>query len=303
MRSQALKYLLILSSLGWVAVVAAQGGATQQLSALELNLLTHWQQQIRTKNLCSIEGKLKLSELFEYYPSNSAVSDVYRKMLLVCEDWDGLLRLVDLNPQDTAQWTLDKTKLLIKLNRYSKAAALIVPLCQADPTLIEAIWLSAYSLYHTEASRESIDYLDKYITIEQAEKLNDARVLRALLHMSEWQFHKAENLLKLCIESDPKNISAYNALGRALYAMDRKEEAVASFKRVRDIQSGKTALEGRQLRLSSLSYKLNEAWEIGNIDEVATLVDRMWPDADPGLRVQLTEFRNAIAEIRLGNQL
>lgn len=271
---------------------AEDAGAQAQLKTV--------QDSIELTGGCGADGLATLRALFARYPSESAVVDLYKQMLIKLKDWNGLASMVR-NKAPESQTDDDRqflAKVLIKGHRYSEALDVLADLLPRRRDSADLHWLTGFAHFSIGEYEAAAPHFEQVIRHGRPELRVEAMVLSGLARFYRDDAAGAVELLKPALELAPDNITAINAMTRALTALGRDEEARAYLARLEAARNVMNEAVFRQSRLSNSARNLDEALEAKQFDRCDKLIAFMWPLADEPMRQQLRHYQELVREGR-----
>ncbi len=197
--------------------------------------------------------------------------------------------LAETLPADPShQDLLQLTAAYVRAARYQDAAALMLPLAQANPQDEQVQWLTGFSLYHAGRPAEALPML---LAGRARGGEADAALLIGLAKLDGEDVAGAIAELEGGAAAAPDNPSLHHGLTRAYMAAGRKDDATRAANRARELHDAISEAESRGHSLARLGTALNDAWTAGRLDEAERIIDAMWTDAPPALRQKLLGFR------------
>lgn len=247
-----------------------------------------------------VEGLATLRALYARYPTERAVADLYKQILVKLKDWNGLANMVrgKAPESQTEDDRLFLAKVLIKGHRHTEALDILVDLLTRRPDNAELQWLAGFAHFAIGEYEAAAPYFEHVIQHGRPELRVEAMILRALTRFYGDDAAGAVELLKPVLEVAPDNITAINAMARALTALGRDEEARAYLARLESTRNAMNEVEFRRSRLSNSARNLDDALEAKQFDRCDKLIAFMWPLADEAMREQLRHYQELVREGR-----
>lgn len=179
----------------------------------------------------------------------------------------------------------------IRSARYGEAAEVLGPLAERQGAPSQTRWLAGFALLHGGDPDAALPHLTAGQAHAGGTGGSEALLLIGIAELQRGEAEAAVPLLEQALAIEPGNVSALNGLTRALHAVGRTAEAQAAAKKTRAAHAAAEERERVGTELAALGTNLKRAWETQNLGDLERTIDRMWPQAPPGLRITLQEYR------------
>jgi tetratricopeptide (TPR) repeat protein len=248
---------------------------------------------------CPVPARIELLDLHSRFPQDPSVDGPLLAVLQSCRDWTGIADLLEKRadgPNAVDPFTLGKIH--IKAKSFHRAIELLAPAAAADPRNPEIAWALGLALFDAGRRQEASPYLDAVADVRAAEGHADALVLQGLVAMYRGDPDAALAALTRASNLEPKNVAAWNALGRAQARVGDQPEAKAAFDEADRLNALQTRAEAEAIRLGGLVASLRTAYADQRHGDAEQLIDELLPLATPTLTTSLYEMRSAILTAR-----
>jgi len=290
-----IKYFFVLTC--FLLFVSCQSDAKQDVSLLAadkqaLAELTRINQILATGQPFAPADFESLKKIYEKYPDDSKVRNVYQSALVKREDWVSIENFINRIPaaEQTRADQLNLGKVYLKLGRFQELIDLMKPLAETAKTDTDFNALLGFGYFYSGQNDEAAKYFDNVWETIVSEKRVDEITTRGMIYFRQNNFPKAIETFKKSLEINPQNSAATNILSR-IYAIENNPEKAEEFRRkTAEIHQKGEESEAKAMQRVSLYYDLQNAWKDKKYSEVIILANRILPEADEKNKPALYQY-------------
>jgi tetratricopeptide (TPR) repeat protein len=233
-----------------------------------------------------------LKKIFEKYPKDSQVRNIYQSALVKREDWISLEKFIgEIPPNELSRSDqLNLAKVYLKLGRYQDLIDLMKPLAEATPNDTDFNSLLSFGYFYLGQNEEAARHLDLVWNKLLKEKRADEITTRGMIYFRQNNYPKAIEVLEKAIEINSQNATATNTLSRIYAAQNNAEKAEEFRKKTAEIHQKGEEFEAKAIQNVEMIYKLQTAWKEKNYSEVIELAQKILPESDEKNKAALYQY-------------
>lgn len=309
-RIKHLFYKLILISLG--LLISCQSASQKNhlspsIDNQTLSEITRINRILTTEQPLISSDFESIKKIYEKYPQDLQVRNVYQSALVKREDWVSLEKFIGTIPANERSRSdqLNLAKVYLKLGRYQDLVDLIKPLAEATPTDADFNGLLSFGYFYLGQNNEAAKHLDLIWEELLQKKRTDEITTRGMIYFRQNDYPKAIATLEKAIEINPDNATATNTLSRIYAAQNNSEKAEEFRKKTEEIHQKGEEFEAKSIQNVELIYQLQTAWKEKRYSEVIELAQKILPESDeknkPALYQYLAESYKALGKNKEAN--
>lgn len=233
-----------------------------------------------------------LKKIYEKYPKDAQVRNLYKSALIVRKDWTSLENFIKEIPENerSREDRINLARVYLRLGRHQDLIDFAKPLAEKDKTDVEFNSLLGFGYFYLGQTDEAAKYLDTVWGKILSEKRADEITTRGLIYFRQNNFPKAIEILEKSLEINPQNATATNALSRIYAAQNNPEKAEEFRKKTTELHEKTEESESMAMRRVNVYYDLQTAWNEKKYAEVIELAQKILPEADEKNKPALYQF-------------
>lgn len=218
-----------------------------------------------------------LRALHARWPDEEAVTEALEGALERRGDSAGLIALYEGLPVRSPERTTRYGSALIDQGRYEEAAAVLVPLADADPFDLDVLILAARAELRQGDAAAAARRLDPALGAIRSYGLVAGLLVRAEVALAEGNPGRARALYEevLAIDDALSAREAYVGLGQALQQLGEEALARETFARLDALERGNTRFVADRQQAHQRLRAVVDAWEAGDAEAAAPHLDAL----------------------------
>jgi tetratricopeptide (TPR) repeat protein len=229
-----------------------------------------------------------LRHLHDRFPRSARVRNILHNALLARQDWEGAIRTFERHPEPfTNEESRHLGRLYLLVGRFDDASKRLAPLADADP---------ANDLLALDAAKAAFglgDHAAVRARLEGRARLESDREALRLLGLSALELGDGEASIR-CLERAvalaPEWAAGHYALGRALHALGRAEDAEPHFARFQKLSAEASARRGEAMWISGRLLEAMEARRERRFGDAIAIAEQVLGVAGDSLRGEVYGF-------------
>ncbi len=233
-----------------------------------------------------------LKKIYEKYPKDAQVRNLYQSALIKRDDWVSLEKFFEEIPENerSREDQINLARVYLKLGKHQNLVDFAKPLGDKDQTDVEFNSLLGFGYFYLGQTDEAAKYLDNVWEKILSDKRADEITTRGLIYFRQNNFPRAIETLEKSLAINPQNPTATNALSRVYAAQNNTEKAEEFRNKTVELHQKSEENSAKGMQNVKMIYDLQTAWNEKKYAEVIALANRILPDSDDKNKLALYQY-------------